>query len=67
MWTEITTSQTKASSHQTLTDGTQMAEQTNEESNELIIGASAGGGVLILILLIVGVCLLKLRYKNKFA
>jgi hypothetical protein len=41
-----------------------MREQ--KESNNLIIGASAGGGVLILILFIVGVCLLKQRYNNKY-
>ncbi|XP_060588974.1 receptor-type tyrosine-protein phosphatase kappa-like [Ruditapes philippinarum] len=61
---EITTSQTRASSHQTLTEGTQMAVQEKKESNELIIGASAGGGVLILILIIVVVFVLKRRKKS---
>jgi hypothetical protein len=40
--------------------------QVQKENNNLIIGASAGGGVLILILFIVGVCLLKQRYNNKY-
>ncbi|XP_060588800.1 receptor-type tyrosine-protein phosphatase kappa-like [Ruditapes philippinarum] len=62
--TEITTSQTRASSHETLTEGTQMVVQEKKDSNELIIGASAGGGVLILILIIVGICLLKRRKKS---
>jgi hypothetical protein len=62
--TQITTSQTRASSQQTLTEGTQMAVQEKKDSNELIIGTSAGGGVLILILVIVGICLLKRRYKK---
>ncbi|XP_060580858.1 receptor-type tyrosine-protein phosphatase alpha-like [Ruditapes philippinarum] len=62
--TEITTSQTRVSSQQTLTEGTQTTVQEKKESNELIIGASAGGGVLILILLIVGVFLLKRRQKS---
>ncbi|XP_060574211.1 receptor-type tyrosine-protein phosphatase mu-like, partial [Ruditapes philippinarum] len=62
--TEITTSQTRVSSQQTLTEGTQVSIQEKKESNELIIGASAGGGVLILILIIVGVCFLKRRKKS---
>ncbi|XP_060551643.1 proprotein convertase subtilisin/kexin type 5-like, partial [Ruditapes philippinarum] len=52
--------------HQTVTEETFTVMQEQKESNNLIIGASAGGAVLILILFIVGVCLLKQRYNNKY-